>query len=89
MTDHNDIFQNMHPVKAQIIKELEEKSRGKDKKQVAPLIMEAMQRLRAQNLTFSPEEVQVLLGILTKDMTPEERKKVEMMKKIMKDKGKK
>nr|MBP3598475.1 hypothetical protein [Eubacterium sp.] len=89
MTNPNDVLKNMHPVKIQIIKELDEKAKGKDMKQMAPLIMEAMQKLRAQNLTFSQEEVTMLLRILTKDMTPEEKKKVEMMKKIVKDRGKK
>ncbi len=89
MTNPNNIFQNMHPVKVQVIKELEEKAKGKDMKRVAPLIMEAMQKLKDHQLSFSQEEVTVLLGILTKDMTAEEKKKVEMMKKIVKDKGKK
>ena len=89
MTDQNDIFKNMHPVKAQIIRELEKKAAGKEMKSTAPLIMEAMQKLKANNLSFSPEEVTMLMGILTKDMSKEEKHRVEMMKQIVKNKGKK
>ncbi len=81
------IYQNMHPVKVQIMKELEEKSKGKEMKQVMPLIMEAMQKLKENQLSFSQEEVAILLGILTKDMTPEEKQRVEMMKKMVREKG--
>ncbi len=89
MATQNDILKNMHPVKVQVIQELEQKARGKDMKSVPPLIMEAMQKLKAHQLSFSQEEVTVLLEILTTDMSAEEKKKVEMMKKFMKDKGKK
>lgn len=89
MTDQNDIFENMHPVKVQIIKELEQRTTGKEMKAVAPLIMEAMQKLKANNLSFSQEEVSVLLEILTKDMSREEKQRVEMMKQIVRNKSKK
>lgn len=88
MTDSNDIFKSMHPVKAQVIRDLQEQAKGKDMKRVAPLIMEAMQKLKAQQLSFTSEEVTILLEILTKDMTPEEKKRVEMMKKIVKNRQK-
>ncbi len=88
MANEEEIYRNMHPVKAQIIKELVAKSDGKDMKKMMPLIMEAMQKLRAQNLSFSQEEVSILLEILTKDMSPAEKQKVEMMKRVVKNKGK-
>ncbi len=47
----------------------------------------AMQKLKENQLSFSQEEVAILLGILTKDMTPEEKQRVEMMKKMVREKG--
>lgn len=88
MTDRNDIFKNMHPVKIQVIKELEAKASGKGLKSTAPFIMEAMQKLKAHNLSFTQEEVAVLLEILTKDMSKQEKERVEMMKQVVKNKGK-
>lgn len=89
MADQSEIFRNMHPLKVQIIKELEEKATGKGIKNTAPLIMEAMQKLKANNLSFSQEEVSVLLEVMTKNMSSEEKQRVEMMKQIVKNRGKK
>lgn len=89
MADQNDVFKNMHPLKVQIIKELEAKATGKGMKSTAPLIMEAMQKLKANNLSFSQDEVSVLMEILTKDMNPEERQRVEMMKQVVRNKTRK
>lgn len=89
MADQNDVFKNMHPLKVQIIKELEAKAAGKGMKSTAPLIMEAMQKLKANNLSFSQDEVSVLMEILTKDMNPEERQRVEMMKQVVRNKTRK
>lgn len=89
MTDQSEIFRNMHPLKVQIIKELEAKAAGKGMKSTAPLIMEAMQKLKANNLSFSQEEVSVLLEIMTKGMSAEEKQRVEMMKQVVRNRGKK
>lgn len=88
MADQSDILKNMHPIKVQVIRELEKKAAGKGVKSMMPLIMEAMQKLRANNLSFSPEEVSVLLEIMTKDMSSEEKQRVEMMKQVVRNKGK-
>lgn len=89
MTDQSEVFRNMHPLKVQIIKELEAKAAGKEMKSAAPLIMEAMQKLKANNLSFSQEEVSVLLEVMTKNMSSEEKQRVEMMKQVVKNRGKK
>lgn len=75
-------------MKVQIIRDLEKKAEGKGMKSLMPLIMEAMQKLRANNLSFSQEEVSVLLEIMTKDMSSEEKQRVEMMKQVVRNKGK-
>ena len=89
MTNSDEVFKNMDPVKVQVIRELEAKAGGKGLKSTAPFIMEAMQKLKAQNLSFTPDEVSVLLEVLTKDMSPQEKERVEMMKRVVKEKGKK
>lgn len=82
--DEYDIFKTMHPLKIQIMKELAEKMKGKQMKDAAPLLMAATSQLKAQNLSFTSEESSVLLEILTKDMSPQEKAKVEMMKNVVK-----
>lgn len=78
-----DIFKTMHPLKLEVMKELAENMNGREMKEAAPLLVAAAGRLRKQNQSFTPEEIKVLMEILTKDMTPQEKAKVEMMKNIV------
>ncbi|MCH5265985.1 MAG: hypothetical protein J1F02_08805 [Lachnospiraceae bacterium] len=84
--DEYDIFKTMHPVKVEVMKELVKNMQGRQMKEAAPLLMAAGSRLQGQNLSFTPEEVSVLMEILTKDMSPEEKARVEMMKNIVRKK---
>ena len=88
MFDEYDIFKTMHPVKLQVMKELAENMQGKSMKDAAPLLMAATTKLKLHiqmnhNLFFSPEESKVLLEILTRNMSPQEKAKVEMMKNVV------
>ena len=76
MFDEYDIFKTMHPVKLQVMKELAENMQGKSMKDAAPLLMAATTKLKNHNLSFSPEESKVLLEILTRNMSPQEKAKV-------------
>lgn len=78
-----DIFKTMHPVKLQIMKELVDNMKGKSMKEAAPLLMVAMNKLKGHNLSFTSEETKILMEVLTKDMSPQEKAKVEMMKKAV------
>ncbi|MBO5489723.1 MAG: hypothetical protein J5972_07460 [Eubacterium sp.] len=84
--DQYEIFQKMDPLKIEVMKELATKMEGKALKDAAPVLMAASRKLRQNGQSFSPEETALLLEILTKDMTPEEKAKVEMMKTMMKKK---
>lgn len=75
-----DIFKTMHPVKLQVMKELAANMQGRDLKEAAPYLMAATNKLKQNNQSFSPEEMRVLMEILTKDMNSQEKAKVEMMK---------
>ena len=78
-----DIFKTMHPVKIEVMKELAENMTGKELKDAAPLLMAATKKLKQHNQSFTQEEIRVLMEILTKDMSPQEKAKVEMMKNII------
>lgn len=83
-----DVFKTMHPIKLQVMKDLADNMQGKTAKEAAPFLMAAMSKLKANNLSFSPEEIKILMEILTKDMSPQEKAKVEMMKEVVRKKGK-
>ncbi|MCI5884008.1 MAG: hypothetical protein MRZ84_08300 [Eubacterium sp.] len=51
--------------------------------------MQAMKELQRQNLSFSKEEIEVMMEILTRDMDDSEKQRVEKMKQIIKTKGNK
>lgn len=78
--DQYDIFKTMHPVKIKIMKDLAAKMEGKKVQQAAPYLMEAMNELNRHGLTFTPQESSVLIEILSQDMSPQDKAKVEMMR---------
>lgn len=78
-----DIFKTMHPIKIQVMKELSESMRGKQLKDAGPLLVAASTKLKQSGQSFTPEEIRVLMDILTRDMSPAEKAKVEMMKNIV------
>lgn len=82
--EQHEIFKTMHPVKIQVMKELAESMEGKSMKDAAPLLMSATTKLKSHNMSFTPQETTVLLEILTKDMSPQEKARVEMMKNVVK-----
>ncbi|MCH5252185.1 MAG: hypothetical protein J1F22_04365 [Lachnospiraceae bacterium] len=82
-----DIFKTMHPIKIQVMKELAENMEGKQMSAAAPLLMAAASQLKKHDLSFTPEESSILMEILTKDMSPQEKAKIEMMKNIVQKNG--
>ena len=73
-------FKNMHPLKLKVLKDLANDTAGKPPSQTIPYLLKAQQTLKASNLSFSKEESTLLIEILTKDMTPEEKQQVERLK---------
>ena len=84
-----EIVKKMHPEKVAVLKELDQASKGKNLKDAAPLIIQANQRLKSKNLAFSKEESELLIDILSQDMSMQEKTKLEMMKKMIKTRGRK
>ena len=80
---NHESLKNMNPKKVQILKELAAKTEGKADIEIATLLMETMKKMQKENLTFTKEESAVMMEILTRNMSPSERAKVDMMKKMM------
>jgi hypothetical protein len=82
-------MKNIDPRKLAILVDLANEAEGKAADKSLPLIIKANAQLKAMGLTFSGEEADLMVDILTKDMSPNEKQKVEMIKKMMpKSKGK-
>lgn len=48
-----------------------------------PAIMRANQELKRQGLSFTPQEQSVIMDVIGKDLSPEQRQKVEMAKTML------
>ena len=74
---------NIDPRKLAILLDLMKEADGKSMDKLHPLLMNTNKRLQQQNLAFSKDESDVMIEILTKNMTPKEKSQFEMIKKMM------
>lgn len=79
------VWTEMDPVKKTIVEELLERSKGKHLNESSGVIMAAIMKLREKKMSFTPEETDVLMNELTRDMTQKEIAKVDMMKQMIKN----
>lgn len=82
--DFNDFastkeFQNLHPLKQQIIQEMVQSSRNTPLEMMLPRVMNINKELNKRNLSFTKDESRLLINILKENMTPAERQKVDML----------
>lgn len=77
-------FQKLDSRKKAIILDLVKDTKGKALNQTLPSLLQAQAKLKAQGLSFSKEETTLLMEILTIDLSPMEKAKVEAMSKMMK-----
>ncbi len=80
---NNPKMKNIDPKKLAILLELMKEAEGKPMDKLLPLLMTTNKRLQEQNLTFTKDESDVMIEILTKNMTPKEKQQFEMIRKMM------
>ena len=56
---------------------------GKSGMAAMPILMQTQRKLREQGLEFTSGETDLLMSILTKEMSPEEKAKVDQMRQIV------
>lgn len=83
---NNPKMKNVDPRKLAILLEVMKEAEGKPMDKLIPLLMNTNKRLNEQNLTFSKDESDIMMEILTKNMSPKEKAQFEMMKKMMQKK---
>lgn len=69
--------------KLAIIVEFVNAAEGKSGTAAIPVLMQTMKKIQEQELSFTPEETDLLMTILTKDMNPAEKARFEQMKLIV------
>ncbi|MDF2510597.1 MAG: hypothetical protein K0S04_463 [Herbinix sp.] len=80
---NNPKLKNIDPRKMTIFLELMKEADGKPMEQLVPLLMNVNKKLQQQNMAFSKDESEILMEILTKNLTPKERQQFEMIRKFM------
>lgn len=76
-------MEHIDPRKLAILVDLANEAEGKPLEQSLPFIMNANTKLRSQNLSFSKEENELLVEVLSKDMSPQDKMKLDMMKRMI------
>ena len=71
---------DIEPAKLAILIGFAESAKGKKPEKILPLLMQANAQIKEQNLTFSKEEQDLLLEVLTEDMSDEDKKKAALIK---------
>lgn len=80
---NDPLFQNLSPVKKKVIGELLEQAEGASLDKAFPLLLKANATLNKNGEAFTTEERNMLIVELTKKLTPEERKKVAALLKLL------
>jgi hypothetical protein len=76
-------MKNVDPRKLAILLELVKEAEGKPMDKMIPLLMNANKRLKDQNLNFTKDESDLIIEILSKNMSAREKAQFEMIKKMM------
>ena len=80
---NDPLFQNLSPMKKAVISELLEKAGNTTLDKAFPLLLKANATLNKSGESFTPQERNMLITELTKKLTPEERKKVAALLKLL------
>ena len=80
---NDPLFQNLSPLKKAVIAELMEKASNTPLDKAFPLLLKANATLNKSGEAFSPEERNLLITELTKKLSPEERRKIAALLKLL------
>ena len=72
-------FDNMSPEKAQFIKQI-----GKSQNELFPFLLGINRQIAGKHMSFSDEETDALVSQLTKNLSPKEKKRVELLHQLSK-----
>ena len=80
---NDPLFRNLSPLKKSVIAELMENAANTPLDKAFPLLLKANSTLNKQGEPFTTEERNMLITELTKKLSPEERKKIAALVKLL------
>lgn len=69
---NNESLKNIDMQKMMLLQELLKQSNGKKTNEMLPFLMAASRQANSKGLNFTKEEIQLIVNVLKKDMTPAE-----------------
>jgi hypothetical protein len=76
-------MKNIDARKLAVLVDLANEAEGKPADKALPILIKANAKMKALGLNFSPDETNLMVEILTKDMSPADKHKLEMIKKMI------
>lgn len=83
---NNPALKNIDSRKLAVLIEIMNEADGKSLEKSLPILVNANNKLKEHNLTFTPEETSVIFEILTLNMSADEKLKIQGLKKLLESK---
>ena len=77
-------FDNMPPEKAQFIRQMVNEAAGKNQNELFPFLLGINRQISGKHMNFSDEETDALVSQLTANLSPKEKKRVELLRQLSK-----
>ncbi len=81
----SEAFLNMEPKKKAMIELLQKTLEGKQLTEALPILTNWKKQMQKENISFTPQENQLLTEIFSSQMTPAQRQQFEYLKTLMKN----
>jgi len=81
--DRRKYMANLDPRKLMLINEFKNMANGKSSDEILPLVLAMSKKSNSMGLQFSNEEMHQIVNTLSADLSPAEKKRVDMMMNMM------
>lgn len=81
--DNNSRMRNIDPRKLAILMDVIKEADGKSMDKLLPLIINTNKKLQEQDLSFTKDESDLMMEILTKNMSAKDKAQFDMLRKMM------
>ena len=78
-----DFSQYLEPKKAALLSSFAQMAKGKSSDDMLPLLLAIHNKAKQEEINFTPDEISQMINILKQDMSPEEKKRVDLFLQMM------
>ena len=77
------VFSNMSPEKMQFLMAFANKEKPTSMKDVMPFLLSNMRKAKEQKIDFTKPEVQLICELLSKDLPPQDQKRIKTLMELL------